>query len=96
MWTQFILCVFNHEAGNGTVSLGAARYDAIDFRYGAPDDPGAASGYEGAGNWVNSTWRAMGGRTAHAYEASPREQGEVFIRHANSTDWPKSVPACGG
>lgn len=89
VWTPFVLCVFNHEAGEGQATLANASLATINFRYDA-------EGYEGAGNWVNSTWRAMGGRTAHAYEASPREQAEVFMAHANTRDWPLSVRACGG
>jgi|ERR1022692_101794 hypothetical protein len=88
-WSPFVLCVFNHEAGDGQATLANARLSTIDFRYNDGH-------YEGAGNWITTTWKAMGGRTAHAYEASPREQAEVFMRHANPRDWPLSVPACGG
>jgi hypothetical protein len=56
------------------------------------------NGYEGAYNWVNSTWLNMGGGryAQHANEASPEQQTLIFRAHANSQDWPLTVPACGG
>src|ERR1019366_606721 len=90
--TPFDLCVANHESGTGTVATPAnSRFNTIDRSYNA-------EGYEGAYNWVNSTWLAMGGGkyAEHAYDASPEDQTRIFNAHANAQDWPETVPACGG
>lgn len=91
-FTPFALCVANHESGTGTVATPEnSRFSTIDWRYDA-------GGYEGAFNWVHSTWLAMKQPSdpEYAYEASPRQQTEVFLAHANPHDWPESVPACSG
>lgn len=92
VYTAFELCVANRESG----STGSTSFGAIDWRYGAPGDP--HKDYEGAFNWVNSTWLAMGGGryAKHAYDATPEQQTRIFRAHANSRDWPLTVPACGG
>ncbi len=74
----------NREAGEP----GSRRFGTINWRYDGD--------YEGAYNWVNGTWLSMGGGryARHAFEATPREQTLVFRRHANSSDWPNTVPAC--
>lgn len=90
VFSPFSLCVANHESGTGTVATQAnARFNTIDWHFDS-------EGYEGAYNWVNSTWLAMGGGkyAQHAYSASPEQQTRIFDAHANSTDWPESVPAC--
>jgi hypothetical protein len=81
------MCVANRESGEP----GSTSFATIDWRYDA-------RGYEGAYNWVNSTWLAMGGGlyARHAYDASPEQQTLIFRAHANSHDWPETVPACGG
>lgn len=83
----FELCVANREAGEP----GSYSYSTINWSY-------VGESYEGAYNWVNSTWLAMGGGryAQHANEATPREQTLIFRAHANSQDWPLTVPACGG
>jgi len=83
----FELCVANRESGEP----GSYSYSTIRWGY-------VGEGYEGAFNWVNSTWLAMGGGkyAEHANEASPREQTLIFRAHANRYDWPLTVPACGG
>ena len=83
---SFELCVANQEAGEP----GSTSFATINWHYDAD--------YEGAYNWVNSTWLAEGGGryAPHAYEASPEAQTLIFRAHANSQDWPRSVPACGG
>jgi hypothetical protein len=80
----FELCVANRESGEP----GSYSYSTINWRY--------SGDYEGAYNWVNSTWLAMGGGryAQHAYDAPPREQTLIFRAHANSHDWPLTVPAC--
>lgn len=82
----FELCVANREAG----SPGSYSYNTINWQYNGD--------YEGAYNWENSTWISMGGGqyAAHAYDATPEQQTLVFRAHANSKDWPQTVPACGG
>lgn len=82
----FELCVANREAGEP----GSTSFDTINWRY--------SGDYEGAYNWVNGTWLSMGGGrfAAHAYEATPEQQTLIFRAHANSRDWPQTVPACGG
>jgi hypothetical protein len=83
----FELCVANRESGEpGSTSFGTIRWDYV------------GGGYEGAYNWVNSTWIAEGGGryAAHANEASPEQQTLIFRAHANARDWPVTVPACGG
>jgi hypothetical protein len=83
----FALCVANRESGEpGSYSFNTIRWGYV------------GEGYEGAYNWVNSTWLAEGGGrfARHANEASPRQQTEVFMAHENSRDWPLTVPACGG
>lgn len=84
--TVFDLCVANRESG----SPGSTSFATINWRYSGE--------YEGAYNWVNSTWLAEGGGrfARHAYEATPAEQSQVFNEHENSRDWPVTVPACGG
>jgi hypothetical protein len=79
------LCVANREAGEP----GSYSYSTIDWHYVGGD-------YEGAFNWLNSTWLAMGGGryAEHANEATPEQQTRVFMAHANSRDWPVTVPAC--
>lgn len=81
----FELCVANRESGEP----GSYSYSTIRWGY-------VGEGYEGAYNWVNSTWLAMGGGkyAQHANEASPRQQTLIFRAHANSHDWPLTVPAC--
>jgi Transglycosylase-like domain len=91
-FTAFELCVAGRESGAGEVvtRANARRYaHDIRWRYVGED-------YEGAYNWVNSTWLAMGGAryAEHANEATPREQTLIFRAHANSQDWPVTVPAC--
>lgn len=90
-FNQFELCVANRESGDGQATLSSARFVTIRWDY-------VGEGYEGAFNWVNSTWLAMGGGryAQHANEASPKEQTLIFRAHANSQDWPLTVPACGG
>jgi hypothetical protein len=86
------LCVANHESGTGTVATPQnARFNTINWRY-------SDGNYEGAYNFVNSTWLAMGGGryAKHSNDATPEQQTKVFRAHANPHDWPESVPACGG
>lgn len=66
-----------------------SRFNTINWRYNDGN-------YEGAYNFVNSTWLAMGGGryAQHANDASPEDQTKVFLAHANPGDWPESVPAC--
>jgi Transglycosylase-like domain len=88
-FSRFELCVANRESGDGQATPSTARYVTINWRY-------HGEGYEGAFNWVNSTWLAMGGGryAQHAYDASPEQQTLVFRANANSQDWPQTVPAC--
>lgn len=82
----------NQESGTGGVATQAnARFDTINWHY-------SDGTYEGAYNWDNSTWLSMGGGryTAHANDATPEQQTLIFRAHANASDWPRSVPACGG
>lgn len=91
-FTAFELCVANRESGNGTDTLGTGRYATINWRY----EDGT---YEGAYNWLNSTWISMGGLryAARAVDATPREQTLIFRAHAHERgQWPQTVPACGG
>lgn len=83
----FELCVANRESG----SPGSTSFRTINWRFDG-------EGYEGAYNWVHSTWLSMGGgRYAyHAYNATARQQTLIFRAHANSRDWPNTVPACSG
>lgn len=86
-FTAFELCVANRESGEpGSISYNTIRWDYV------------GEGYEGAYNWVNSTWLAMGGGkyAQHANEASPKDQTLIFRAHANPHDWPLTVPACYG
>lgn len=84
--TPFDLCVANRESGQP----GSYSYSTINWHYNGD--------YEGAYNWTNSTWLAEGGGryARHAYDATPLEQTRIFNEHANSRDWPVTVPACGG
>ena len=81
----FALCVANRESGEP----GAYTFATINWRY-------VGDGFEGAYNWVHSTWLAMGGGryAEHANEATPEQQTRVFMAHANARDWPVTVPAC--
>lgn len=86
-FTTFELCVANRESGEpGSTSFSTIRWNYV------------GEGYEGAYNWVNSTWLAMGGGryAEHANEASPKDQTLIFRAHANPGDWPLTVPDCSG
>jgi hypothetical protein len=87
VYPVFALCVANQESG----SPGSTSFATVNWRY----DDGQ---FEGAYNWVHSTWEAMKRPSdpGYAVDASPRQQTEVFMAHANANDWPNSVPACGG
>lgn len=77
----------NRESGEpGSYSFSTIRWNYV------------GEGYEGAYNWVNSTWLAEGGGryAKHANEATPEQQTRVFMAHENPGDWPLTVPACGG
>jgi hypothetical protein len=81
------LCVANRESGEP----GSTSYSTVNWRI-------VGEGYEGAYQWVNSTWLAMGGGryAQHANEATPEQQTLIFRAHANAQDWPVTIPACGG
>ncbi len=85
--TRFEICVANHESGAPEDPYNPAH---INWRY--------RGDYEGAYNWVNSTWLAEGGGryAQHAYDATPKQQVLIFRAHENPRDWPVTVPACGG
>lgn len=93
--TRFALCVAGRESGAGdVVTLANARAYAPDIRWHIQD-----GGYEGAFQWVPSTWAAAAGlRYGSASSASPEDQARVFASYApqHPSAWPVSVPACGG
>ena len=80
------MCVANRESGEP----GSYSYSTINWKYNGE--------FEGAYNWVNSTWLAEGGGkyAQHAYEATPNQQSQIFNENVNPHDWPVTVPACGG
>lgn len=82
---SFELCVANRESGEP----GSRSFNTIRWGY-------VGEGYEGAYNFVNSTWLAMGGGryAQHSNEATPEAQTIIFRANANSRDWPRTVPAC--
>lgn len=92
--TSFSLCVAGHEAGAGNVvTLANARAYAHDIDWHIVDGE-----YEGAFQWIASTWAAAGGlRYGSASSASPVDQARVFDSYEPSHPgaWPVSVPACG-
>lgn len=92
--TAFDLCVAGHEAGAGEiVTLANARAYAHDIDWHIVDGE-----YEAGFQWLPSTWERQRGRAdpALARDATPRQQAAVFNAHANASEWPESVPACGG
>lgn len=84
----FERCVFNRESGTG--SHGPWTLSTIKWQY----DDGT---YEGAANWLNSTWISMGGGrfAPRAVEATPRQQTIIFREHATEPgQWGETVPPC--
>lgn len=84
----FERCVFNRESGTG--SHGPWTLSTIRWRF-------VGNGYEGAANWLHSTWVSMGGEkyAERAIEASPKEQTLIFRAHATEPgQWDETVPPC--
>jgi hypothetical protein len=87
--STFDRCVFNRESGEpGSTSLATIRWHIVD------------PPYEGAAQWVASTFRiaAEGISSASAANSTPTQQIRAFDRYEPSHpgSWPVSVPACGG
>jgi len=80
--------VANHEAGEP----GSESASTVDWHIVDPP-------YEGAYQWMPSTWDAAGGgRYGSASSASPEHQTIIFDywEARDPGAWPESVPACGG
>lgn len=84
--TKFDLCVANNESGEP----GSLSYSSINWH--------EEGGYEGAYQFLNSTWLAAGGGkyASGALEATPAQQTAIFNSYEPNDPgaWPQTVPPC--